>query len=328
MLASNQIGQALNEERSTLNTAASLSKRPDLDDQIEALQSDASEQYEAYRRTHEHLWKLLSRAYLWWRDASQEDGYLVSLYEQKDIRYHRDGTRPNFNPLIRLVWGIGDIDRADRVTISQWSQALQAMHEQYSQEAQDFNYNPEGKLTALLQSKGGISGLAGKTNAASADDADRARARSPTKRPSTGASDALVTAEISRQALARVNDFVAIGAFTSEEPIRVGVGGLLVLLARRDPTGGITILGSSNDPAQIEAVAAIVARRDLTKLSPSVRALAQIIATQAFPSHALPPSREQRAKLYRTKYADPADLYVSDLEGWEREQRGQPLMSP
>jgi hypothetical protein len=199
------------------------------------------------------------------------------------------------------------------------------MHDRYSQKADDFDYNPEGKLTSLLQSQGGVSGLAG-TNAVIADEPNRDRARSPAKSTGAGASDARVAAEMSRKALAQVNSFTAIATFTAEEPIRVGVGGLLVLLARRDPTGGITILGSSNDPAQIEAVAASVARHDLTNLSPSVRALAQIIATQAFPSHALPSSREQRAKWYRTKYADPGDLYVSDLEGWERE-RGQPLTS-
>jgi hypothetical protein len=41
--------------------AVVASRRPDLDDQLEALQSDANEQYQAYRRTHEHLWKLLVR---------------------------------------------------------------------------------------------------------------------------------------------------------------------------------------------------------------------------------------------------------------------------
>jgi hypothetical protein len=147
------------------------------------------------------------------------------------------------------------------------------------------------------------------------------------KSAGAGASAARVAAVISRQALAHINAFPAIAAFTPEEPIRLGVDGLSVLLARREPTGHVTILGSSNDPAQIEAVAATVARRDPTGLSPTLRALAQIIATQAFPAHALPSSPEQRAKWYRTKHAGPGDLHVSDLEGWEGEERGQPLTS-
>ena len=127
--------------------------------------------------------------------------------------------------------------------------------------------------------------------------------------------------------MAQVNAFTEIAAFTTAQPIRVGEGGLLVLLARREQAGRITILGSSNDPAHIAAVAATIARRDVANVTPSLGALVQIVATQAYPSHALPSSREQREKWYRTKHADPGDLHVSDLEGWEGEERGQPLTS-
>ena len=200
------------------------------------------------------------------------------------------------------------------------------MHERFLEKPENFNHNPEGKLIALLQSQGGVSGLA-ETNAAIADEPSPVRARSLAKSAGTGASAARVAAEISRQALAHINTFPGIAAFTPEEPIRLGADGLSVLLARYGPTGQVTILGSSNDPAQIEAVAATVARRDLTGLSPTLRALAQVIATQAFPAHALPSSPEQRARWYRTKHAGPGDLHFSDLEGWEGEERGQPLTS-
>jgi hypothetical protein len=69
--------------------AAARTRRPDLDEQLNALQKDASEHYQIYRRSHEQLWRLLARLYLWWRSASQEVGYLESLYEQKDIRYRK-----------------------------------------------------------------------------------------------------------------------------------------------------------------------------------------------------------------------------------------------
>jgi hypothetical protein len=55
--------------------------------------------------------------------------------------------------------------------------------------------------------------------------------------------------------------------------------------------------------------------------------LVEVIATQVFPSHALPSSPEQREKWYRTKYADQSDLYERDLEGWERDERGRRLTS-
>jgi hypothetical protein len=55
--------------------------------------------------------------------------------------------------------------------------------------------------------------------------------------------------------------------------------------------------------------------------------LTEVIATQAFPSHALPSSPEQRAKWYRTKYLEKSDLWQGDLEGWEKEHRGRRLTS-
>jgi hypothetical protein len=321
---SEQTGQERGSEQPPI--ASVLTASIDLDEQLTALQSDAAEHYPGYRRNHELLWRLLSKTYLWWRKASEVDDYLESQYEQKGIRYRSHGNRPNFNPLIRLVWDIGDIEQADRVTISQWNKALQKMHAQYLQQPKDFNHNPEGKLTALLQTQGGVAGLAAIPDIA--DEPHHSRSRgSLTKNADAGGSDARVTAEISRQALAQVNAFTEIAAFTTEEPIRVGADGFLVLLARRDRVGRITILGSSNDPAQIEAVAATIARRDVVNVTPSLRALVQIVATQAFPSHALPSSGEKRAKWYRTRYAEPGDLHVSDLEGWEGEQRGQPLTS-
>jgi hypothetical protein len=192
-----------------------------------------------------------------------------------------DNRRPNFNPLLRLVFGKKDIEPADRVTFSQWNKALQAMDAHYSQQPKDFNHNPEGKLIELLRSNGGVAGLA-EAIPGVADQPAPDSARSSKTKGGAGSSDARVTAEMSRQALAQVNDFAKIAAFTTQHLIRVGADGLLVLLARRDQTGRITILGSSNDPAQIEAVAASIARRDFANVTPSLGALVQIVATQVF----------------------------------------------
>src|SRR5262249_46840495 len=219
-------------------------RRPDLDDQLKALQNEAIEEYEAYRRSHEQLWKLLARAYLWWRDASREVGYLDSVYKQRSILHRTDRNRPNFNPLIRLVWKFENIGAAERVTISQWNKALQVMHERYLEKQQDFDHNPEGKLAALIQSRGGVSGLA-------ASDASHKQGR---RRTNNAGNDA-VADEVARHALARLKTSKGIGTLTIKQPIRIGGGNLSVLLARRDASGPVAILGSSNDSNQIEAVA-------------------------------------------------------------------------
>src|SRR5262249_20574706 len=169
---------------------------------------------------------------------------------------------------------------------------------------------------ALIQSRGGVSGLA-------ASDASHKQGR---RRTNNAGNDA-VADEVARHALARLKTSKGIGTLTIKQPIRIGGGNLSVLLARRDASGPVAILGSSNDSNQIEAVATTVARRDLTNVCASLRTLVEIIGTQTYPWHALPSSRERRAKWFRTQYAEKGDLYDSDLEGWEGEEPGRRLTS-
>ena len=96
---SEQMGQERSSEQPSIAAvltaspadAVVASKRPDLDQQLTELQSDAAAQYPEYRRRHEVLWRLLSKTYLWWREASQEGDYLESQYKQKGIRYRSHG---------------------------------------------------------------------------------------------------------------------------------------------------------------------------------------------------------------------------------------------
>jgi hypothetical protein len=96
---SEQIGQGRSSEQpsiaavltTSLTDAVVASKRSDLDEQLTALQGDAAAQYPEYRRRHELLWRLLSKMYLWWREASQQGDYLELQYKQKGIRYRSHG---------------------------------------------------------------------------------------------------------------------------------------------------------------------------------------------------------------------------------------------
>jgi hypothetical protein len=300
-----------------------------LEQQLKVLQSDADAQYLAYRRSHEQLWRLLAKSYLWWQEASKQQGYLESLYEKREIEFRASQDNiPNFNPLIRLVWNMETLDSAERVTVSQWNKALQSAHEHCRQNPANFRHNAEGKLAEYIKGKGGISGLTENVSVSADNDNGVGVARSRGRNHAKIAPNQIVQSEISRLALKQLkSDQKGIGTIDTKEPVRVGGDGLLVILARRDDKGRLRVLGSSNDPRHIEAVAASVGRRDLTKLPPNLRALVEIIVTQAYPSHALPPSQAQRAKWHRTKYADKSDLYESDLDGWEQRGRGGRLTS-
>ena len=294
--------------------------------QLQKLQEGADAQYDAYRRSHEQLWSLLAKSYLWWREASEESGYLEALYKKREIRFRTgDSNVPNFNPLIRLIWNMQELGAVERVTISQWNKALQSVHEHYAQHADDFRHNAEGKLTAYIEGQGGVVGLTTRNAEYTDDETPINRLRR------TSHSSTLTTKgreEIARRALTELKaQKKGVGSVAVRETVRVGGDGLLVLLARREKNGRITVLGSSNDPTQIDAVAALAVQTNLTNLSPNLRSLVEIIATQTFPSHALPMSPEKRSKWFRTRYSDKSDLWQGDLEGGTKEDRGERLRS-
>ena len=298
-----------------------------LEIQLEKLQEGADTQYDAYRRSHEQLWGLLAKSYLWWREASLERGYIESLYKQRGIGFRAsDGNVPNFSPLIRLVWNMDALDASERVTVSQWNKALQSMHEHYVRNPNDFRHNAEGKLAAFIQGQGGVAGL----TADSGDIEDDEEPGSSRFRSKSRTSKAIHRSqgEVARLALSELKaQKKGIGSVVVNEPVRVGRDGLLVLLARRAQNGRITVLGSSNDPNHIETVAARAAGTNITNLPLNLRALVEVIATQAFPPNALPTSPDQRSKWFRTRYPEKSDLWQGDLEGWTGEGRGQRLPS-
>jgi hypothetical protein len=298
-----------------------------LNKRLGELQEGADAQYEIYKRSHEQLWVLLSRAYLWWREASQESGYLESLYKQREIGFRAtDSNLPNFNPLIRLIWNMQEPDNAERVTISSWNKALQSVHERYLQNPDDFRHNPEGKLTAYIQGEGGVAGLTAST--AEYVDEEQPATHATRRKSHSSTMTAQSQAEIARSALTELKaQKEGIGSVNVRETVRVGGDGLLVLLARREKNGHITVLGSSNDPTQIANVAALAVETNLTNLPPNLRAFTEVIATQTFPPHALPSSPDKRSKWYRTRYADKSDLWQCDLEGWTGKDRGERLRS-
>ena len=169
---------------------------------------------DAYRRSHELLWGLLAKSYLWWRDASEERGYLEALYKQREIGFRSsDSNVPNFSPLIRLIWNMQELGPAERVTISQWNKALQSVHEHYAEHTDDFRHNPEGNLTAYIERQGGVVGL-------TMSDSEYADDEEPTHRSRRTSNNSTITAK-SREEIAR-------HALTELKSQRTGVGSVAV----------------------------------------------------------------------------------------------------
>jgi hypothetical protein len=306
-------------------TAADISN---LDVQLACLQESAHAQYTAYRSSQQQLWRLLSTGYLWWREAVQHDGYLEGLYKAEDIRFHRSqDNAPNFSPLIRLVYKMDASDLSARVTISQWNKALKEIHRHYTDKEGDFEHNAVGKLTAFIESSGGVSGLT-TPELRENDDVEYADVPEAQDGRAEENAEAALDRELTRLALEKFGSQEnGIGVANIQAPYRVGDGGLILLMARRAENGTIIILGSSNKAAHIEDVAVTAAGRNIANLPPSLRAPTEIIATQAFPGSALPSSLVKRSHWFE-KHGPKSDLYEADVTpGWTKRGRGRRLTS-
>jgi hypothetical protein len=300
--------------RKQVSSAASKQVGPaddsDLRVTIAELREDETKLYQQAVRSHEQLWRGVAKGYLVWRAASEIPGLLDSVFAEHGIQYRQIGNRPHFIPLFRYLWSIDKPSETDRVNLSTINQAVQALHEHFVENPEDFRHNPEGKLTDHIRERGGIAGLAKQLR----EPAERETSGSlPKQEPEPESVELQTRASLAQIGLAELKSSQGIGTAKVREPVRVGADGLHVLLGRQERTGEITILGSSNDPAQIDAVAASVASRSLSNLPPVLRALAEVIRTQMFPPHALPSSQAERAKWFQTHYLDWSDLWEEDL---------------
>jgi hypothetical protein len=270
----------------------------ELDIRLGLLQNDARGHFAEYRRTHEKLYDLMARLYLWWRAASAKPEYVESIYRQRGIGHKSTGHEPNFSPLIRLVWGMEEPSPSDRATISQWNKALRGMDEQFCEHPEEFAHNAVGKLVAFVEGKGGVVGF---------QNGGQIERDEPQIDNKPLSADAIET--LSRLATTVVATLPGMGSATVNESIRVGQDGLVLLLGRSDTNGNVTVLGSCNDPEQIKKASINAIRRDLTGLPPQFRAIVETMSTQTFPSHALPSSPEERATWFDKKFSDETDLW-------------------
>jgi hypothetical protein len=134
------------------------------------------------------------------------------------------------------------------VTVSQWNKALQAIHEHYVQNPDDYRHNAEGKLASYIQGKGGVVGLTA-GNAENDEDEPTHRSRRKSHNTTTSPqSQAAIAASALTELKAQKQ---GVGSVAIRGTVRVGGEGLSVLLVRREKNGHITVLGSSNDPIRI-----------------------------------------------------------------------------
>jgi len=254
-----------------------------LNTELERLKRKGKKIFNAYMRTHQALYGLLTEVYLFRLKASKEAGYLDSLYEEADLATSSTTptNQPYFTPLLRLVCGL-KADRynvAARNTCSQWNKALQAVHGHYSANEALFQHNPRGKLVAFIEKEGGVVGLI-------VPDIKRGEQRSKTDAPADkqGVSiDDLAIEKLKEQS-------AGIGFAEIHQAVRIDEHGQTLLLARRESDGKLTIQASNNNPVQIKAATVSVLGSSTLGLPYSARTIVETLKTQMLPGSTNPGS--------------------------------------
>lgn len=132
----------------------------DLDSGLEQLRSDAKAQNKQYVSSKIALYRALVETYFWWRKASQKTDYLEKQFESAKIKYRSQLNRPNFNPVIRLVFNMQQ--HLNNVTISNWGSALNAIDDEFLRNSHIYkNRDARAELVDWIDDNGGISGICG-----------------------------------------------------------------------------------------------------------------------------------------------------------------------
>lgn len=283
-----------------------------LDQQLATLKSAAQQQTQSYQTSRDQLHQSIVDAYLWWRDAEQQDGYLKSAYESASIKTRKRGNRPNFYPLVRLIWNIDITKQAG--TVSNWARSLQELHDEYVKNQRLYNANPRADLINYIKDAGGLGGLRGEKNMTEAElaaeeqngIADDKRGRPKLSAPAPAA--------VTSSKLAAAKNTAAKAVIPSFPTAVANDDDLVVMLGRRNAKGKIEVVGSNYSDELVQAALFACTTLERDNLTQSLRLIAE-----ALEPHALPLKLEK----YRKKFFDDSDVECT-VTLKELDENGQP----
>ena len=299
---------------------------------FEKLSVESSSTFSSYVRSTDDFWRALVRSYLWWHECQQVPDLLDELYEEHGMK---GGTKadnaPNFRPFLQIVFD--RVERQhdrERITFWKWGCALNGLHREHSENPQRYRNNAEGKLFQFFADAGGIEGLTKKEDNTleDAESEQEAPSLSKSSKKPAPAADNKIKKALQARAKAGLVGAKGIGTAATTLPVRVGEDGLIAVLARREPNGKITILGSSNTQSAIDHITEHLLSTDITHLAPNVRVLSEVIRSQAYPSISMPSDPAKRGAWYRSVLLDKSPIKTSDLAAAASGKKKEHLKAP
>lgn len=269
-----------------------------LDAQLTSLKSAAQQQTATYRTSRDQLHQAIVDAYLWWREADAQKGYLEDTYKAAGIATRkRSSNSPNFYPLVRLVWGIDIKKQAG--TVSNWARSMLALHEEFRDNPQLYSNNPRSDLINFIKDEGGLGGVRGEKGITEAELAEEEH-NSLAKGSQDEKKDATAAPAAVRNSKLKSAQTTAAKAVISSFPTAVtNTDNLLVMVGRRNAAGKIEIIGSDYSDELVRTALYATTSLDRSSVTPSLRLIAE-----ALEPHALPAKLEK----YRKKFFDDSEV--------------------
>lgn len=289
-----------------------------LKEQLEKLQLSASSVWEQKDKVRRDIYRTLATAYMNWREASQMPDWLEKQYANAGITTRvKRNNEVNFRPYIRLIFGFITPTQYEKNKINDYDLVMVQLDRQFNENPNAYQSNAILKLASYIAQCNGVSGIkadnAGEVQPDANDEvSDKEEKRLAKKKQSD---DELASRSI--DVLAN-STHSGIGTADVHQHVRTDENNLVVLMGRREASGSITVLGTTNNAEAIRVAAIHTAQRNLTLIPYNIRLLAEVISTQMYPRIGKPKGKDAQRAWYKRILLDKTGVKLSNVHKLKR----------
>jgi hypothetical protein len=270
---------------------------PALDAQLDALKQAAQAQTATYRSSRDQLHQAVVDAYLWWREAEGQKGYLDGAYKAASIKTRKRGNSPNFYPLVRLIWNIDITKQA--ATVSNWARSLTALHDEFTSKPHLYVNDARADLINFIKDEGGLGAMRGEQRMTVEQLETEEREGLPQETRGRPKAEAPATKSVLERKLDTAKAAPAQATIASLPTAHADANNLVVMLGRRNAAGQIEVIGTNSDDALVNAALDACTQLSRAAVTPSLRLIAEALEPHALPT---------RLEKYRKRFFEDSEV--------------------
>lgn len=283
--------------------------RNDLLGKLQELRTAASESHRLNEIGRRHLYLTLSRIYFTHREFMRSDPqYLDELYAAAGIGTAGEPSNEiNYRPFLRLVWDQVEVNGAMNNRLTQWNSVLRQLDARYLENPEYFDeIDPVERMASYIEESGGVTQMVFGHIRLDPDVEE-------VPKPSPSETRKIVEQKLTTEAVAAkhlellaVSSAPALASVTFAETVRSDEESFVAMLGRAEPDGSVKVLGSTNEPDAIKAVAAHALKKDYRHVSQVLRLIGEIVGTQIYPLSGRPAKADKQKEWLTGVYIDPS----------------------